>query len=369
MPSSTGRPTLADVAAAAGVSLKTASRALNREYGVAGATSAKVEEAADRLGYRLNHLARSLAAKQSSATVGLVIPTMADPFFAAMAAEIERVLAPRKLGLISASHGDDIGRQKTITGALVERRVDALVVVSAPGDSSYLQVDLDHGLPVVAVDRPLVGVAVDTVVIDNRGAARTAVGELIGLGHHRIAVLGFDERLWTTRERFAGYGDAMARAGLVTDPRLVRLTCGDAAEAEQVLTGMLALDEPPTAVFAIQNRSGRAAVRAMVAAGSRLPVSVFDDVADPDLLVVPPLTVVGSEPSRLGAAAAAMILDRLDGRQEPVRRTELQAIFEHPRPPGDRAAPAHASSPAAGGRPRTTSKAPFRTTRTRKQVR
>ena len=136
------RPTLADVAARAGVSLKTASRALNGEYGVAEATAERVREVAGQLGFRLNYLARALATRQTSATVGLVIPTVSDPVVAALAAEVEATLAPRELGLISASHGDDMARQRMLTGTLVERRVDALVVVSAPGDSSYLQLDI-----------------------------------------------------------------------------------------------------------------------------------------------------------------------------------------------------------------------------------
>ena len=233
------RPTLADVAARAGVSLKTASRALNGEYGVAEATAQRVHEAAGDLGFRLNYLARALATRQTSATVGLVIPTVSDPFFAALAAEVEATLAPRKLGLISASHGDDMTRQRMLTRVLVERRVAALVVVSAPGDSSYLQLDIDHGLAVGAVDRPLVGVSVDTVTIDNRTAARVAVTELVTAGHRRIAVIGFDARLWTMSERYDGYRDALTDAGISLDADLVALSCGDAVQAEMTVTAML----------------------------------------------------------------------------------------------------------------------------------
>ena len=333
-----GRPTLADVAAQAGVSLKTASRALNGEYGVAVGTAERVESAAGRLGYRPNHLARALATQQTSATVGLVIPTVSDPFFAAMAAEAEATLAPRRLGLISASHGDDLARQQVLTHALVERRVDALIIVSAPGDSSYLQADIDHRLVVVAVDRPLSGVDVDNLTIDNRGAARTAVAELVAAGHTRIAVVGFDPRLWTMSERYDGYCDAMADAGIELDPRLVQLTCKDATEAQTAVAAMLHSAEPPTAVFAIQNRSGRGAIRAMLATGVTLDLTVFDEVADPDLLVIPPLTVVASDPKRLGATAAAMTLERLDGLRGPARDVVLPAFFQHPRAAADRRA-------------------------------
>jgi len=325
------RPTLADVAARAGVSLKTASRALNDEYGVADTTAERVRQAARQLGFRRNQLARALATRQTSATVGLVIPTVSDPFFAALAAAVEATLAPRELGLISASHSDDVTRQRMLTRALVERRVDALVVVSAPGDSSYLQLDIDHGLAVGAVDRPLEGVSVDSVVIDNRGAARVAVAELVAAGHRRIAVIGFDARLWTMGERYDGYLDALAQAGISLDTSLVALSCGDAAQAEATVTAMLRAPEPPTAVFALHNRSGRAAIRAMLAVGAVVDLTVFDEVADPDLLVIPPLTVVASDPRRLGAAAAAMTLERLDGLQGPARSVVLPPLFQHPR--------------------------------------
>ena len=325
------RPTLADVAAQAGVSLKTASRALNGEYGVADTTAERVQEAASRLGFRLNHLARALATRQTSATVALVIPTVSDPFFAALAAEVESTLAPRKLGLISASHGDDMARQRTLTRTLVERRVDALVVVSAPGDSSYLQLDIDHGLVIGAVDRPLEGIEVDTVTIDNRGAAREAVTELIALGHRRIAAIGFDARLWTMSQRYDGYRDALAAESVEVDTELVALNCGDATQAEVTVAAMLNGSDAPTAVFALHNRSGRAAIRSMLATGAVVDITVFDEVADPDLLVIPPLTVVASEPRRLGAVIAAMVLDRLDGQTGAARHVVLPALFQRPK--------------------------------------
>ena len=325
------RPTLADVAALAGVSLKTASRAMNSEYGVAEATADRVREAARTLGFRLNHLARALASKQTSAAVGLIVPGVSDPFMAALVAVIEAALAPRELQLVSASHGDDTGRQRRIIATVVERRADALVVVSAPGDASYLQPDLDHGLVVVAIDRPLTGVAVDTVTVDNRAAMRVTMSELLTSGHRRVAVLGFDPRVWTVAERYEGYCEALRSAGLPLDPELVALSAADSAEVQVSVTRMLEMADPPTAVVAIQHGAGRAAIRAMLATGARLELTVFDEIADPDLLVIPPLTVVASDPVRLGAAAAAMTLERLDGFVGAARSTVLPAHFEHPR--------------------------------------
>jgi len=327
-----GRPTLADVAAKAGVSLKTASRVINGEYGVAPATASRVQDAARDLGFRPNHLARTLASRRTSAAVGLVIPDLSDPFIAALAAEVEQNLAARDLQFMSASHGDDPERQRRQSRALVERRVDALVVVSAPGDASYLQPEIDHGLVVVAVDRPLDGVAVDTVVVDNEKAARLGVDGTIKAGHRRIAALSLDSELWTLTERIRGYHHAMEQAGIAVDPALVRSHCADVAEARAVMATMLAADDPPTAVLAAKGGVGRAAIRAMLDAGVVLDLTVFDEVADPDLLVIPPSTVVESGPVRLGAAAASMVLERLDGLHGPAREIVLAPLFEHPRP-------------------------------------
>lgn len=327
------RPTLADVAASAGVSLKTASRVINGEYGVAPATATRVQDAARHLGFRPNHLARSLASRRSSAAVGLVIPDLSDPFIAALAAEVDRDLAARDLQLMSASHDDDAARQRRQIFALIERRVDALVLVCAPGSTAYLQPEIDHGLVVVAVDRPLEGVVADTVVVDNRKAARMAVEELIGAGHRRIAALSLASELWTVTERLTGYHDALVGAGIAVDPDLVRAGCTDMGQVRAAMSTMLAADDPPTAVLAAKGGVGRAAIRAMLDAGVAVDLAVFDELDDPELLVIAPTTVVKSDPARLGAAASAMVLDRLDGVKEAARQVVLEPLFEHPRPP------------------------------------
>ena len=325
-----GRPTLADVAARAGVSLKTASRAVNGEYGVAEATARKVLDASRELGFRPNRLARSLAGGGPSAAVGLVLPNVSDPFLAAVVGAVETVLAPRGLQLITASHGDDGERQRKIIQLLVERRVDALVVLPAPGDCSYLRRELDHGLVVVGLDRPLEGVEVDTVTVDNVEGSRQAVGRLLAAGHRRIAVLGTDGRLWTLVRRQAGYEQALRDAGLPVDPDLIALFTHDSAGAQVALEAMLALPEPPTAVFAAQHMAGRGAMRAIRSSGVQLELAVFDEMVDTDLLVTLPVVVAASGPDRLGNLAAMMALERLDGYRGSARDVVLPALLFGP---------------------------------------
>ncbi|HVN12099.1 MAG TPA: LacI family DNA-binding transcriptional regulator [Kineosporiaceae bacterium] len=308
-----GRPTLADVARLAGVSLKTASRAMNGEYGVAEGTADRVLAAARELGFRPNRLARSLAAGGASAAVGLVLPAVSDPFMAAVAGAVEMVLAPRDLQLLSASHNNDPQRERQIMRTFVERRLDALITIPAPGDASYLRRDIDHGLIIVAVDRPLRGVDVDTVVVDNRAGAAEAVSRLVTRGHRRIAALGNDSRLWTLQQRLCGYRDGLARAGLAYDPALVHLDCVDEAGAERAVRTMAKLADPPTAAFAAQHLAGRGVIRAMRSLDLPVEVAAFDELIDVDLLARPPLIVVASGPDRLGSLAAQRVIERLDG--------------------------------------------------------
>ncbi|MDX6621218.1 MAG: LacI family transcriptional regulator [Gaiellales bacterium] len=312
------RPKLADVAERAGVSLKTASRALNGEYGVAPATQERVLAAARALGFRPNLLARSLASGRASAAIGLIISNVADPFFAELIGGVEHVLGARDLQLVIASHHDDAERQLKLVRALVERRVDALLITPAPGNGSHLRNDIQHGLVVVALDRPLVGVDVDTVIVENRTGSSEAVRELVAAGHRRIAALANDPRLWTMQERIAGYRLALAEAGIEEDPAIVLLDGGDSRASQRRIAEMLDLPDPPTAIFAAHNATGRDAIRAMRAAALELPLVVFDEESDPDLLVPPPL-VIQSDPTRLGRVAAEMALERLDGLAGPAR--------------------------------------------------
>jgi LacI family transcriptional regulator len=285
---------------------------LNGEYGVAPMTAEKVITAARSLGFRPNLLARSLASGRPSAAVGLVIPNVADPFFGELVGGVERRLASRDLQLVIASHHDDPVAQRKIVRALVERRVDALLLVPAPGEASYLQVDIDHGLVVVSLDRPVMGVDVDTVIVDNRSAAAGAVRELTTAGHRRIAFLADNSQLWTMQERLIGYRLALAEADIAEDPALVHPDCGDREASERAIAELFALDDPPTAVFAAHNATGRELVRAARAAAVEIPLVVFDEVSDPDLLIAPP-QVLRSDPERLGMTAAKMALERLDG--------------------------------------------------------
>ena len=155
------RPTMRDVAEQAGVSLKTVSRVINAEAGVAPATAERVGEAIAALGFQRNDLARSLRHGLSSSTLGLVIEDVANPFYSTVAQAVETAARERGFLLITASAREDAERERELVGALVGRRVDALLIVPAGPDQSYAET-MRGRTAFVYVDRPPGGLDADT---------------------------------------------------------------------------------------------------------------------------------------------------------------------------------------------------------------
>jgi LacI family transcriptional regulator len=309
------RPTMRDVASRAGVSLKTVSRVINGEPGVAVATAARVGDAIDELGFQRNDLARSLRQGVSSSTLGLVIEDVANPFYSAIAQAVEAAARARGYLLITASCEEDPERERELVHALLRRRVDALLLVPASHEHGYLA----GGTPVVFLDRPPVGLDADCVLLDNLGGARRAVEHLIAHGHERIAMVGDTAELFTAAERLAGYRQALAAAQLPIHEELVRLGTHDAAQAERVVTELLELppERRPTALFAGNNRNAVGALRALRSAPRPPALVGFDDFELADLLDA---TVVRHDSQQMGAHAAALAFERLDGADRPPRR-------------------------------------------------
>jgi LacI family transcriptional regulator len=338
------RATLLDVAQAAGVSAKTASRALNGERYVRPDTAARVLAAAQQLGFVPNRLAQGLRGGTSLASVGLIIADLGNPFWGSLARGLERELGSADLLLITASHEEDVSLQERLLRALLGRRVDGLVLVPAP-DSEDLETLL-RGFPVVAVDRPLPAPQRDEVLFDDRGGAATAVAALLARGHRRIAVVGAERTLWTVRERLAGYRAALASAGADTSDDLVRLDCPHPALAASATRDLLRMDDPPTAVLAMNNLVCRGVLMALQDARTHLDVTAFDADPGADLLRHSPSTVV-NDPEAAGRVAAGLLLDRIGGDPRPARRVVLPASLVVRTP--DRADPPPTAGGTAGG--------------------
>jgi LacI family transcriptional regulator len=316
------RPTMHDVAAVAGVSLSTVSRVVNGQGAVRADLAERVRNAVEMLGYRRDLTASTLRrADRASASVGLVLGDVSNPFFAAIHRGVEEVARSRGVLTFVGSSDEDPEREQELVHGFCGRRVDGLVLASVARDQSYLLRDLQAGMGIVFIDRPPEAIEADAVLIDNSGAAATAVDHLAESGHRRIAFLGDREQIFTARERRAGYREALARRLIPYDEEVVRTGLDSSESSFRATEALLALAEPPTALLTSQNLITEGAVHALGAAGRRRDVAVvgLDDLTLADA-VEPAITVVAQDPVGLGHAAADLLFARLDGETGPPRR-------------------------------------------------
>src|SRR5579875_502485 len=349
------RPTMTDVAREARVSLKTVSRVVNGEGNVRASTARGVQNAIEKLGYRRNDPARALRQSRPPRLLGLVTKDVSNPFYSAIARGVEEVVRDRGLLVISGSSDEDASRERELLELLCERRVGGLLVVPTGRDHSFLAKEVEVGTPVVFIDRPPVRLRADTILLDNFGGAYRAVAHLLAGGHRRVALVGDLPWVFTASERLRGYRAAFKAAGLPVDARLVRVGCHDSASAEKAARELLALEQPPTAYFAGNNRI-TFGVLAAFAGLERPPALIGFDDFELATLLSPPVSVVAYDPVELGRRAARLICDRLDGSGGPPRRivvpTEVVARGSGEVAPGQDAprptAPRRGPPPLAG---------------------
>jgi LacI family transcriptional regulator len=319
------RPTMKEVATLAGVSLATVSRVINAEGSVRPDLAEKVHEAVALLGYRRDLTATNLRrADRHSASVGLVFDDVSNPFHAALLRGVETVARTRGVLPLVGSSEETAERERELAEAFLSRRVDGLIVAPSGADHSYLRNERDAGVALVFVDRPPAFIDADCVLSDNAGGARTATEHLIAAGHRRIGFLGDEERIFTAVERLRGYREALTAHGISCDDALVRMDLHDSAAAAAATGELLAVAEPPTALFTAQNLITIGAVQRLRALDLHRRVALvgFDDLPLADA-VEPGLTVVAQDAAELGRLTAELLFARLDGDGGPTRRVEV----------------------------------------------
>jgi LacI family transcriptional regulator len=310
-----------DVAALAKVSIKTVSRVVNGEAGVSPALARRVAAASERLNYRHNLTASSLRRSDGrSATIGIVLEDVSNPFSSALHRSIEDVAVERGVLVLAGSSDEDEERERKLVSAFASRRVDGLIIQPSSQDHSYLLAERRAGTAIVFVDRPPAFLDADTVLTDNAAGVRRGIRHLVELGHRRIGYLGDLHTIVTAAERYRGYVEELAEQGIEADEPLVRLDLRGIEKAEAAATEMLGYAQPPTALFTGQNLITIGAFRALRRLGlhERVALIGFDDILLADLLV-PGITVIAQDPVAIGRTAAQVLFRRLDGDRSPTQ--------------------------------------------------
>jgi len=323
----TRRPTLVDVAAEAGVSLATASRALGDSTLVTEQTRRRVHDAAARLSFEPNRLARSLR-RGATMAVGLVVPDIAAAFYAAALRAAQGVLQEAGYHVLVVNTERAAVREREALGTLRAHRVDGLLVATSGGYE-------DIGVPVVFFDNLPPDPGQCAVAMDNERGVALLVEHLAAVhGHRRIAYVGPPAALGegtpglahgAGHERLEAFRAAVGRAGLVLPPEYVATTGVEPSEtaARARTDALLALAQPPTAIVAGVDRLTAGILRSLRAHGRRVPGDVavvsFDEPVYADLLD-PPITALERHDGELGRRAAELLLGLLRGDEPPEAR-------------------------------------------------
>lgn len=321
--------TLKRVAELAGVSIATASRVLAGKGGahrISADTVAAVQKAAERIGFRHSQVARSLKSGQS-ALIGVVVPDIANPFFAAIAREVTLAAEAKGLSVLLADSREDDATERKLITQLRDRRIEGLVVCPAGLTQDHLVAADDAGLPLVVVDRGFAEGGLLTVTSDHAQGARAIAAVLLKAGHRTIGVLQGRPGTLANDERLEAFKAALATDGVRLPASHI---AGDAfSEASGYAAARALLTAKPeiTALFALSNQIALGALRAAAQLGHVVPrdlsLATFDDLPHAEFLN-PPLTTACQDVPGLGKRAGELLLDRIAGKPRP--RTRMQRI-------------------------------------------
>lgn len=324
-----GPATLRDVARLAGVHPGTVSRALNPQTRglVNERTARRVLEAAEELGYRPNPIARGLRTNRSN-TIGVLVPDLMNPLFAAVVRGIEDGLREGGYTPLIANTDNDADRERVAFEAMSARQVDGFIAATARRDHWLLADELDPDAKVVLVNRRTDSDTLPAVTGDDHQGIRLAVEHLAGLGHRRIAHLSGSQSLYTGWSRHRGFIDAIEALGLPLDPDLIVFS-GAFTEREgaRCCSQLLARRRDFTAIVAGNDLLALGCYDAFEQAGLRCPddISVvgYNDMPFADRFT-PPLTTVRVPHYELGATAAGLMLEQLRATDVPPRQLLLE---------------------------------------------
>lgn len=313
------RITSSDVAELAGVSRATVSYVLNRKSGgnirISEETQRKVWDAARQLNYHPVAAARMLRTNRSN-MFAVMVPRVEAPFYPHFARAIQDAAERAGYDVIIYSTQNDREHEQKFLNVVISRGIDGLVTQTyhlTPEDLDRLR---SAGICVVIHGQEPVHAQVDNIVLNETQAVEELVTYLIGKGHRRIAAIAGPAETWSGRLRRAGYESALRKHDIPVCDELIITTRYRRSHGASAMQQLLAMDNPPTAVFAANDHLAVGALLHAVDAGLQVPddiaVAGFDDIPDATL-VRPQLTTVRKDVEAIGTAAVQLLLERLNG--------------------------------------------------------
>ena len=273
------QPTIVDVAEAAGVAVGTVSRHLNG-LSVRRANREQIEAAIEQLGYKRNAVAAAMKTDLTH-VIGLMVPVF-DEFHGGMLEYLSSAIRKTGRALLTYCHSADPKVMQEALDFFATQRIDALIMTGE--EELYERVDemIGQGTPVIFYNNDIRGLPADRIFVENRGASRRAVNYLLDLGHRKIGIITGDTEDSSGSERYEGYAEALADRDIALDPKYVARGGWSVDGGHNALAHLMALDQPPTAVFTSSYPMGIGALGWLREQGKRVPDDLsllsFDDV-------------------------------------------------------------------------------------------
>lgn len=311
------RVTMREVATLAGVGIKTVSRVINAEPNVSAATAERVWAAIEALDYHPDMRAGSLRrADGRTRTIAVLVSSVDNPFAGEMQRGVEDEARRRGVVVLAASLDEDPEREIAVLRDLRARHVDGIILATTTDAITHQASVSTMEIPTVFVDRKPSYAKAYSVTSDNREGARRGTAHLISHGHRRIAFLMERSSIPTAAQRYLGFLDALADAGIAaTDCPVIEVGSTTLA-AEEAITALVKSPNVPTAIFSSQNMLTIGALRALHAAHRQHDIALvgFDDIPLAELLD-PPLSAIRQDPTLIGRTVARQLFSLLDGRE------------------------------------------------------
>jgi LacI family transcriptional regulator, fructose operon transcriptional repressor len=318
--------TIKDVAKRAGVSVATVSRVVSNHAYVRDTVRSQVQQAIAELNYRPNRVARSLRA-QSSKYIGLIISDIENPFYTSLVRAVEDVAHKQQYSLLLCNSDEVPDKERMYIDFMRDEQVAGVIASPTDEQGTSLQVLLDAGIPVVAVDRRAEQTPVDTVMVDHVSAAYQLAGHLLAHGHTRIGAVFGAPGTTSGRERKRGFLKALKEAGIKQPASLMREVKPVEAEGYAAALDLLGLPEPPSALFMGNNLLMTGALKAIRHKKLRIPddISLVGHDELPWMALLDPGITVTSQPVyELGRTAIERLMARIQGDTQPPRELRLQ---------------------------------------------
>lgn len=303
------RVRLADVALAANTSIKTVSRVLNNDVKVSDETRERVQKKINELGYQVDIIARSLRTGVDK-VIGVVVQKISDPFFAEIIEGVEKYANEKGISVIVGSTHGQYDRENELVQGFIQRRVAGMIVTPQKLDYSFLK---EKNFPTVFIDRSPNKYKADVVRIDDEYGAKIVTNHLINQGHKRIAYFTDDLKIKTSQLRFTGYKAALQDAGIKFDDKITYLKVQTNENLDKVLTDLMALNNPPTAIF---SSNAETSIYLVVSIHKMELIDIAFVSFDEFTLaasVQPSITVLDHSAESIAREATLILFEKIDG--------------------------------------------------------